>query len=307
MFMAGGDVRLKLLSLFVIFVLSMGFYQNIISIEQGLGTKNILLLEKGQSTESSQDALANVSFVKGGENLSLDSVQLSLISDGEEYPCMVGGVSSREQSNGTIQSKLNADGRTFTINIDSTSEDTHALDLFTMGASEAASASISFKRTDVFLGQNITGVAVQGNFNDVTYSESLVFDESSEKRLEWYEYDFAIHQIIPNTEVYIVKEKGLYFKIQFLSYYNSNDESRHVTLLAAPLEEASIPALVDESMVRTSPCSIVEDGDGVWGLSETITLQENNISICSGRCSLEIRALYLQQPISGDRNLVYGD
>ena len=69
-------------------------------------------------TESSNDILMNLSFGPGAENLSWNAVQLSLEVDGKEFPCMVGGMSSIGQSNGTVQSKLNADGKTFTINVD---------------------------------------------------------------------------------------------------------------------------------------------------------------------------------------------
>lgn len=298
--MARADWRIKILSLFVVFVISMGFYANIIDIEQHLGTNNVLQIEKGGSTDETQDILVNMSFENGGENLSWNAVDLSLEVDGKEFPCMIGGMSSIERSNGTVQSKLNADGKTFTVNVDVNDEETQYLDLFSMSDAGNGPASISFTRTDFFLGENVTGIAIEEDFAGVEYQDSFVFDESSEQRLEWYEYDLVGHQIIPDSEVYIIMDRGVLFKVQFLSYYNQESEARHITILAAPLQNASIPALVDSSMIQITPCSILEDGDGIWGSSETISLQENNISICSGSCSIEVRALFEKVRIPGD-------
>ena len=139
--MARFDWRSILLSLFVVFIISMGYYANIVTIEQDLGTKNVFQLQKGDATDSSEDVLANVSFVNGGENLSWNNVQLSVEVEGQEFSCMVGGMSSVEQSNGTIQSTLNADGKTFTVNIDTNGEETQEFDFFTMRAAGNLSLS----------------------------------------------------------------------------------------------------------------------------------------------------------------------
>ena len=305
--MARFDWRSILLSLFVVFIISMGYYANIVTIEQDLGTKNVFQLQKGDATDSSEDVLANVSFVNGGENLSWNNVQLSVEVEGQEFSCMVGGMSSVEQSNGTIQSTLNADGKTFTVNIDTNGEETQEFDLFTMRAANGSSVSLTVKQTDIFLGGNVTAIAVEDAFGDVEYDENLALDESSEQRLEWYTYDLIAHQIIPDEEVYIIEDRGEFFKLQFMSYYDSEGVSRHVTILVAPLENASIPALVDDTMIQISPCSIFENGDGFWGANETISLRENNVNICSDRCSIRVVALFEQQIIAGKNTLHFND
>ena len=293
------DWRIKLLSLFIVFVISMGYYANIATYDEQLGTKNILQVEKGQMTESSNDILMNLSFGPGAENLSWNAVQLSLEVDGKEFPCMVGGMSSIGQSNGTVQSKLNADGKTFTINVDATGEEMQSIDLFTMAEANGSTPSLTVQRTDIFLGSNTTGVAVGEDFSQVDYDSNLVFDESSEQRLEWYSYDLSVHRIIPDSETYIIEDRGVFFKVQLLSYYDSNDESRHITMLASTLNNATIPALVDDSMIQISACSIIENGDGVWSANEVISLQENELNICASTCSVEIRSMYQQKLIRG--------
>ncbi|NCG01522.1 MAG: hypothetical protein GWP25_07000, partial [Euryarchaeota archaeon] len=110
-----------------------------------------------------------------------------------------------------------------------------------------------------------------------------------------------------DSEVYIIEDRGEFFKLQFMSYYDSEGVSRHVTILVAPLENASIPALVDDTMVQISPCSILENGDGVWGANETISLRENNVNICSERCSIRVVALFEQQIITGKNTLHFND
>jgi hypothetical protein len=293
------DRRIALMALFMASIVSTGYYLNIVTYENTLGTQNTLAVNTGMSTESTDDVILDLSFAKGGENLSWNSIQLELNVDDATYPCMVGGLSSVAQDNGTVLSKLNADGKTFTINIDTNGEDTQYLDLHTMSVSNESSFSLSFLQTDIFLGEGRKGLAVEDDFSQVKADEEYVLDENGEERLEWYSYDFSVHRIVPDSEVYIVEDRGVVFKVQFLNYYNSDGQPRHYTLLAAPLGNSSIPALTDESMVQVTPCSIVEDGDGVWSAEEVISLQENGISICDGECTVTVVALFEEKRIAG--------
>jgi hypothetical protein len=293
------DRRIALMALFMASIVSTGYYLNIVTYENALGTQNTLAVNTGMSTESTDDVILDLSFAKGGENLSWNSIQLELNVDDATYPCMVGGLSSVAQDNGTVLSKLNADGKTFTINIDTNGEDTQYLDLHTMSVSNESSFSLSFLQTDIFLGEGRKGLAVEDDFSQVKADEEYVLDENGEERLEWYSYDFSVHRIVPDSEVYIVEDRGVVFKVQFLNYYNSDGQPRHYTLLAAPLGNSSIPALTDESMVQVTPCSIVEDGDGVWSAEEVISLQENGISICDGECTVTVVALFEEKRIAG--------
>ena len=293
------DRRIALMALFMASIVSTGYYLNIVTYENALGTQNTLAVNTGMSTESTDDVILDLSFAKGGENLSWNSIQLELNVDDATYPCMVGGLSSVAQDNGTVLSKLNADGKTFTINIDTNGEDTQYLDLHTMSVSNESSFSLSFLQTDIFLGEGRKGLAIEDDFSQVQADEEYVLDENGEERLEWYSYDFSVHRIVPDSEVYIVEDRGVVFKVQFLNYYNSDGQPRHYTLLAAPLGNSSIPALTDESMVQVTPCSIVEDGDGVWSAEEVISLQENGISICDGECTVTVVALFEEKRIAG--------
>ena len=293
------DRRIALMALFMVSIVSTGYYLNIVNYENTLGTKNTLAVKNGVSTESTEDVLLDLSFAKGGENLSWNSIQLELNVEENTYPCMVGGMSSVAQDNGTVLSKLNADGKTFTINIDTTNEETQYLDLHTMSVSNESSFSLSVLQTDIFLGEGRKGLAVEDDFSQIEADGGYVLDEDDEERLEWYSYDFSVHRIVPDSEAYILEDRGVMFKVQFLNYYDSNDATRHITLLAAPLGNASIPALTDESMIQIAPCTVLENGDGIWGAEEVISLQENGISICEGECTVTVVALFEEKRIAG--------
>ena len=293
------DRRITLMALFMVSIVSTGYYLNIVTYENTLGTQNTLTVNTGTSTESTEDVLLDLSFAKGGENLSWNSVQLELNVEENTYPCMVGGMSSVVQDNGTVLSKLNADGKTFTINIDTNGEETQYLDLHTMSVSNESSFSLSFLQTDIFLGEGGKGLAVEDDFSQIKADEGYVLDEDDEERLEWYSYDFSVHRIIPDSEVYLIEDRGVMFKVQFLNYYNSDGAPRHISLLAAPLGNSSIPALTDESMIQIAPCTVLDDGDGVWGADEVISLQENGFSICEGECTVTVVALFEEKRIDG--------
>ncbi len=293
------DRRITLMALFMVSIVSTGYYLNIVTYENTLGTQNTLTVNTGTSTESTEDVLLDLSFAKGGENLSWNSVQLELNVEENTYPCMVGGMSSVVQDNGTVLSKLNADGKTFTINIDTNGEETQYLDLHTMSVSNESSFSLSFLQTDIFLGEGRKGIAVEDDFSQIKADEGYVLDEDDEERLEWYSYDFSVHRIIPDSEVYLLEDRGVMFKVQFLNYYNSDGAPRHISLLAAPLGNSSIPALTDESMIQIAPCTVLDDGDGVWGADEVISLQENGFSICEGECTVTVVALFEEKRIDG--------
>ena len=293
------DRRITLMALFMVSIVSTGYYLNIVTYENTLGTQNTLAVNTGMSTESTDDVILDLSFAKGGENLSWNSVQLELNVEENTYPCMVGGMSSVAQDNGTVLSKLNADGKTFTINIDTNGEETQYLDLHTMSVSNESSFSLSFLQTDIFLGEGRKGIAVEDDFSQIKADEGYVLDEDDEERLEWYSYDFSVHRIIPDSEVYLIEDRGVMFKVQFLNYYNSDGAPRHISLLAAPLGNSSIPALTDESMIQIAPCTVLENGDGVWGADEVISLQENGFSICEGECTVTVVALFEEKRIDG--------
>ena len=81
----------------------------------------------------------------------------------------------------------------------------------------------------VFLGSTL-----MADMSDVTSIPEDMSNDTND-RLEWYEYDISVHRADPNDGVYVIQKDDMSFKIKFLTYYNSDDESRYPTMLIASL------------------------------------------------------------------------
>ena len=142
---------------------------------------------------------------------------------------------------------------------------------------------------------NISFAFVEGESieNDFTIDETQ-FVNATEERLDWYTYDLAVHRVTPNDGVYIFEQEGQLYKIQFLTYYNDEDEARFPTMLISSLNPESFPALNNPDLVSPSPCRIVsEDPDRAsWDGIEEIKLLENGLNICSANCDLSLVATF---------------
>ena len=116
----------------------------------------------------------------------------------------------------------------------------------------------------------------------------------TEDRLEWYEYDMAVHRVNPNGGVYVFAKEEMSFKVKFLTYYNEADESRHPTMQIASVGNSSFPALDNPDLVIPSPCKIVTDDldEDFWNANETIHLIENGENLCDGVCIIELEIKY---------------
>ena len=82
--------------------------------------------------------------------------------------------------------------------------------------------------------------------------------------------------------------------MEILSYYNEDDESRFPTMLVSALNKTEYPALSDPNLIIPSPCLIEPNDDTFshWNSTETVTLLENGIDICSGECTFEVNILF---------------
>ena len=81
--------------------------------------------------------------------------------------------------------------------------------------------------------------------------------------------------------------------MQFLSYYNENDESRYISMLTSALTPEEHPALLTPDLVVPSPCLIETTGDSVrWNATEAIRLREQDIDICGENCTMDINITY---------------
>ena len=270
----------------------------VVSYESDLGTSNTVVATFDPSgSNSSDDDIASLAFEgSDAENLSWASLQVSVEVEGQSYGCSFGSQSTVSQSPTLVSPRLAADGLTFTTEIDATSETsfTH-FSLPEQGLGNETNYTMRFSKTDVFFSEEVRWTFI----SDVTMDDDVVIDESdlstdSENRLEWYDYDLAVHRVDPKTGVYLIEQNGMQFKLQFLTYYNAEDESRYPTLMIAALNGSSFPALNDPLLVSPSPCLIVagDDDTQTWNATETILLRENDQNIWVADQSIVVIATY---------------
>ena len=192
-----------------------------------------------------------------------------------------------------IRDSLSADGLTFTTLIDATDEESFTLyDLSEQLESNDSNYWMRFSTTDVFLDSSVNWTFIDGaDFDEIVNETGLDLSSDNEERLEWYTYDLSVHRVNPNDGVYVFERNNSFYKVKFLSYYDSNDDYRYPTLKVAALDGTNFPALSNPDIVVPSPCLIVtEDLDLLsWNADETISLVENGIDLCKNECKIAVR------------------
>ena len=65
-------------------------------------------------------------------------------------------------------------------------------------------------------------------------------------------------------------------------------------MLIASLGESEFPALNNPDLVIPSPCKITTDDLDLdnWNANETISLHENGVNFCDGKCEIELEIIY---------------
>ena len=247
----------------------------------------------------SSDLLFNASFSAGEDNLEWSKITMSILSSETRLDCTKSGFTSGIIHDGDVQSRLNADGNSFTVEVDADSDDFIMINFEDMQQTNDSDFDLKFSKTDIFLGPNNTGIALNENFQDVNSIPALVFDESADERLEWYDYDLSIHRVIPKEITYVVNDSSIYYKIQFLSYYNSKDESRHVSFIISTINNSNFPATNNDNLIKIAPCLISSSNESFWQNNETISVSENGIDICNDNCTIKVEIRYLNQVITG--------
>ena len=244
-------------------------------------------------SDSSADSLVSVSIESGTETLGWDQLSVSLVVGETQYPCSLTGISTVQQNGSKVNTRLTADGTTFAIEVDATSEDSFVgLDFSTMKEVDVSNHSMKFSKTDIFLGNDSVAMIVTNqSFSELKSIPNGTFNLDDSERLDWYDYDFTVHRINPKEQVYVVQQAEITYKLQFISYYNDADESRHIQMLVAWLNGSQLPAFDDPTLIAESPC-IIEGADDSWSPNQSITILENGIDICNRACSVEISIQY---------------
>ena len=268
----------------------------VVSYESPLGTDNRVLVSDPTDSLSngSTDELATLAFAEGGEDLAWTSVQIGITANEKEYTCSFGSQSAEDSSGGKVVSTLGADGTTFTTSIDARADTFIYFDIPNQQESNDSAYSMRFSKTDIFLSEGVQWAFVEGkNLGEIT-SANASWSNDTDDSLDWYTYDMAVHRVNPNEGTYLLLEDGIIYKLEILSYYNEDDESRFPTMLISALNKSEYPALSDPNLVIPSPCLIEPNDDTFshWNSKETVTLLENGIDICSGECTFEVNILF---------------
>ncbi len=276
--------------------------------ESDLGTSNTVLVASSNSTIDSADdnLLLELSFEEGADDLLWSSLEIELEIDGNSHTCSFGVQSNPEQSSSMVIPNMGSDGLTFTTQVDATDGEKFTyLDVGGQVEGNDSNYWMKFSSTDIFLGQNVSWSFIEDvGFSEVVDNPISDMSNNTDDRLEWYTYDMAVHRVVPNDGVYVLHKDDLWFKISFLTYYNSDDDSRYPTMKIAALNGTVFPALDNPELVVPSPCLITtEDLDGdYWNGNETIILTENGIDFCSQTCTVKVNIEYETVSVSTSKS-----
>jgi hypothetical protein len=277
------------------------------SYESGLGTSNtVLVSDSNSSTNKSNDnKLLELSFDTGAEDLLWASLGIELEIEGAMHTCSFGVQSNPDQSGKLISTNLGADGLTFTTVVNATDDEKFTfLDIGEQIEGNESNYWMKFSSTDIFLSDGVKWLFLEdADFKEVSEIPSVNLSNNTEDKLDWYTYDLSVHRIDPNDGVYVVEKNDMWFKINFLSYYNSDDESRFPAMQIAALNGSDFPALSNSDLVVPSPCIIyTEDSDfDYWNANETIILAENGINLCSQSCEINVKIKFETTPVDVSR------
>jgi hypothetical protein len=249
--------------------------------------------------------MLELSFDTGAEDLLWASLGIELEIEGAMHTCSFGVQSNPDQSGKLISTNLGADGLTFTTVVNATDDEKFTfLDIGEQIEGNESNYWMKFSSTDIFLADGVKWLFLDDvDFKEVIEIPSSNLSNNTEDSLDWYTYDFSVHRIDPNDGVYVVEKNDMWFKINFLSYYNSDDESRFPAMQIAALNGSDFPALSNSDLVVPSPCIILtEDSDiDYWNANETIILAENGINLCGQSCEINVKIKFETTPVDVSR------
>ena len=276
----------------------------ITSYDEDLGTNNEFSAQDSVEnlTIDKNNSLFNLSFSKADESLEWSKLRISIDNGTERMDCSKGNFTSNDIGKSKVSPKLSSDSITFTVIIDATSEDEFTyLDMFNLVESNSSNFNIRFSKTDIFLSDNTTGTIIQDkSFEELIDIPDQEFTESSDERLDWYDYKLSTHRVEPEDKIYVIKVDDDYFKIKFTSYYNKNDEARYVSFMVGALGNTEFPALSNPLLVSPAKCTILETSKSdFWEENEMLEIYENDFDICNVTCSIKVFITYENISVKG--------
>ena len=275
------------------------------SYEEDVGTNNVFIANDSSNnlTAERNNSLFELSFSKSDEDLEWSKLSISIQNETETMDCSKGNFTSKDIGNAKVSPKLSSDGITFSVMVDATSEEefTH-VNLGELEETDEIDYDIRFSTTDIYLSENVTGTIIEDKtFEELNDVPNQDFTETSEERLDWYDYKITTHRIEVEDKIYIVKINENYYKIKFTSYYNDDDEPRYVSFMIGTIGTSEFPALSNSDLVSPAKCTIIESGEKIdsWERNEKIAIFENDFDICNSTCIIKITVTYEGIPVKG--------
>ena len=279
------------------------------SYEEDLGTNNIFVANDSADnlTNERNNSLFELSFSNAEDDLEWSKLSISIQNGTEKMGCSKGNFTSNKGSESKISTKLGSDGITFTAIVDATSEEEFTyVDLDNLIEGDYSNFDMRFSKTDIYLSDHVTGTIIEEiEFEELVSVPNQEFTETSDDRLDWYDYKLSTHRVEVKDKIYVIGIENNFYKIKFLSYYNENDDGRYVSFMIGALDNTTFPALSNPDLVSPAKCTIIElnDKSELWEKNETIAIYENDFNICSTSCSIKITITYEGIVVKGNRTL----
>ena len=279
------------------------------SYEEDLGTNNIFVANDSADnlTNERNNSLFELSFSNAEDDLEWSKLSISIQNETEKMGCSKGNFTSNKGSESKISTKLGSDGITFTAIVDATSEEEFTyVDLDNLIEGNNSNFNMRFSKTDIYLSDRVTGTIIEEiEFEELVSVPNQEFTETSDDRLDWYDYKLSTHRVEVKDKIYVIGIENNFYKIKFLSYYNENDDGRYVSFMIGALDNTTFPALSNPDLVSPAKCTIIElnDKSELWEKNETIAIYENDFNICSEPCSIKITITYEGIVVKGNRTL----
>ena len=279
------------------------------SYEEDLGTNNIFVANDSADnlTNERNNSLFELSFSNAEDDLEWSKLSISIQNGTEKMGCSKGNFTSNKGSESKISTKLGSDGITFTAIVDATSEEEFTyVDLDNLIEGNNSNFDMRFSKTDIYLSDRVTGTIIEEiEFEELVNVPNQEFTETSDDRLDWYDYKLSTHRVEVKDKIYVIGIENNFYKIKFLSYYNENDDGRYVSFMIGALDNTTFPALSNPDFVSPAKCTIIElkDKSELWEKNETIAIYENDFNICSEPCSIKITITYEGIVVKGNRTL----
>ena len=275
----------------------------VVNYESQRGTDNTVLVSGNQNISgSTSDLIASLNFSGEAEPLTWSSLEISISVGEEVFPCGFGAQSVKSDGSQKVQPKLGVDGVTFTTVVDATDDTSFTyFDLPSQSQSNETIYTMRFSKTDVFFGSGVRWAFFESaSMESIDSVNDEALSNDTEQRLEWYDYDLAVHRVNPKEGVYVIETNDSLYKIQFVSYYNSEDQTRYPTMLIQAFNDTAFPALNDPLLVSPSPCLVIAGDDDLlyWNATETIGLVENDVQIVTEGQKFEILVAYESQEVN---------